>query len=338
MAETQLDIPALLDIKDMLESEKLDKRSILTYLSQYYHKFSKDSPTTECVNKTNAGKSVTTSETTTQTKVPVARSISTPSFSSSKPPDLLNKPAVESGNMELNTSLAYTLNYRPSNVSNCNTSAGQTNTEHNKDVCANNKGKGVEAPVSPRTTTAADKTKYFHQPTRGSVTQNIDAIKSLVFDNKTEISSSTTSSVMTLRNSSSSEERESDSGLGQSSSSSSSSSRLSSVSPSFNKTDLSQESPDKSSDKSLMLRKQGANLIIKPKRTHIITNNRINSQQNQKHSQGKRSSINKSFQEAIIKFNSLSMQTDAESDNAAAIEWSSLYQDVSKNVSKPANN
>ena len=42
--------------------------------------------------------------------------------------------------------------------------------------------------------------------------------------------------------------------------------------------------------------------------------------------------MNKSFQEAIIKFNSLSMQTDAVSDNAS--DWTNLYQDVSKNVSK----
>ena len=39
LAETQLDIPSLLDIRDMQDSSQLDRRSILTYLSQYYHKF-----------------------------------------------------------------------------------------------------------------------------------------------------------------------------------------------------------------------------------------------------------------------------------------------------------
>lgn len=45
VAEKHLGIPSLLDPQDMLESLQLDKLSILTYVSQFYHKFSKESPT-----------------------------------------------------------------------------------------------------------------------------------------------------------------------------------------------------------------------------------------------------------------------------------------------------
>ena len=45
IAENHLGIPSLLDPQDMLESVQLDKLSILTYVSQFYHKFSKESPT-----------------------------------------------------------------------------------------------------------------------------------------------------------------------------------------------------------------------------------------------------------------------------------------------------
>ena len=43
LAESQLDIPSLLDIRDMTDTLELDRRSILTYLSQFYHRFSKNS-------------------------------------------------------------------------------------------------------------------------------------------------------------------------------------------------------------------------------------------------------------------------------------------------------
>ena len=39
VAERELGIPALLDTRDMEESEQLDRRSILTYLSQFYQAF-----------------------------------------------------------------------------------------------------------------------------------------------------------------------------------------------------------------------------------------------------------------------------------------------------------
>ena len=45
IAENHLGIPSLLDPQDMFESVQLDKLSILTYVSQFYHKFSKESPT-----------------------------------------------------------------------------------------------------------------------------------------------------------------------------------------------------------------------------------------------------------------------------------------------------
>ena len=45
IAEKNLGIPSLLDPQDMLESNQLDKLSILTYVSQFYHKFSKECPT-----------------------------------------------------------------------------------------------------------------------------------------------------------------------------------------------------------------------------------------------------------------------------------------------------
>jgi len=45
IAEKSLGIPSLLDPQDMLESSQLDRLSILTYVSQFYHKFSKESPT-----------------------------------------------------------------------------------------------------------------------------------------------------------------------------------------------------------------------------------------------------------------------------------------------------
>jgi len=45
IAEKKLGIPSLLDPQDMLESSQLDKLSILTYVSQFYHKFSKEWPT-----------------------------------------------------------------------------------------------------------------------------------------------------------------------------------------------------------------------------------------------------------------------------------------------------
>ena len=38
VAESQLDIPSLLDIRDLTESRRLDRRSLLTYLAQFYHR------------------------------------------------------------------------------------------------------------------------------------------------------------------------------------------------------------------------------------------------------------------------------------------------------------
>jgi len=45
VADKSLGIPALLDPQDMEDSCGLDRLSILTYVSQFYHKFSKESPT-----------------------------------------------------------------------------------------------------------------------------------------------------------------------------------------------------------------------------------------------------------------------------------------------------
>merc|ERR1712038_872458 len=45
LAETELDIPALLEASDMVEMRLLDRRSIITYVSQFYHKFNKLAPT-----------------------------------------------------------------------------------------------------------------------------------------------------------------------------------------------------------------------------------------------------------------------------------------------------
>ena len=342
IAEKELDIPALLDIRDMLESRKLDKRSILTYLSQFYHKFAKDPIAGAPVFPVSNGKNKATSE----TKLPVARSVSTPIFKLIKHESVGDEDKAEFSNkIETNNSLPCTLNSsNKSTVSNC--SSGQSYP--NKDDCSNTniKTRGVETLVetsegcSFNHEATLDKTKSNNQPgsiNKSSTSQNIDAIKSLVFDNNQPESSK---SVMTSKNSSSAG-RESDSGVGQSSesslsSSSTSSSRLSSVSPSFiNKTNINQDISDKNFDnKTLMFRKQGANLIIKPKRSHIITNNRINSHQNNKYSQGKRS-MNKSFQEAIIKFNSLSMQTDNDLENG---DLANYCQNISLPVKNNKNN
>merc|ERR1711997_309221 len=45
LAETELDIPALLEASDMVNMRLLDRRSIITYVSQFYHKFNKLAPT-----------------------------------------------------------------------------------------------------------------------------------------------------------------------------------------------------------------------------------------------------------------------------------------------------
>jgi hypothetical protein len=44
IADEHLGIPALLDPKDMVERQQLDKLSIITYLAQFYHKFSDQAP------------------------------------------------------------------------------------------------------------------------------------------------------------------------------------------------------------------------------------------------------------------------------------------------------
>ena len=211
LAESQLDIPALLDIRDMTDTQQLDRRSILTYLSQFYHKF-------------NSKGSVWSARTHAGHQVP----------SHSLPP---------------------ALNYS-----------------------ADTQDKTI----------ASD--------------HNIAAIKELVFNNKTPLSSSPQDLRPKQRSGS-------DSGLEQehASESSSASSRLSSISPSF-KTGRSHEQSC-----SNVTRKYPANMIIKPKRTDIAGNNRINSNQTSKSSQGKRNS-NKSFQEAFVKFNSLSVASGEKDD------------------------
>merc|ERR1712062_481517 len=45
LAETELNIPALLEASDMVDMRLLDRRSIITYVSQFYHKFNKLAPT-----------------------------------------------------------------------------------------------------------------------------------------------------------------------------------------------------------------------------------------------------------------------------------------------------
>ena len=292
VAERELDIPALLDIRDMESSEKLDKRSILTYLSQFYHKFAKDS----------------------SPAAPVPRS--RPSLAPSKSAELKSRPTLDSisqqpGDRKGNKlppsdatsqtasshSLPSTLNY-PGDCGSAAPEKKPATRLSNKEDCSNKITRleiiGLQ-----------DKTKSLGQQNIAPVDPNIAAIKHLVFDTKDDSSESTSPEMTGLTN------RESDSGVDQSSDSSSpSSSRLSSVSPSFNKMNTINEISDKKNDlNSRGVRKAAANLIIKPKRSHIITNNRINANQSNKFSQGKKS-INKSFQEAIIKFNSLSMQTD----------------------------
>ena len=44
IAEDDLGIPALLDPKDMVERRQLDNLSIITYITQLYHKFSDQAP------------------------------------------------------------------------------------------------------------------------------------------------------------------------------------------------------------------------------------------------------------------------------------------------------
>lgn len=289
MAERELDIPALLDIRDMETSEKLDKRSILTYLSQFYHKFAKDSPVPVPMSRP----SLTPSKDVELKSRPTFYSIS-PQPGDRKG-DKLPPSDATSQTASIN-SLPSTLNY----PGDCDTVAPEKKlaTGHNKEDCSNK--------ITRREVIGLqDKTKSLGQQNIAPADPNIAAIKHLVFDTKDDSSESRSPEMTGLTN------RESDSGVDQSSDSSSpSSSRLSSVSPSFNKMNTSNEISDKKNDlNSRGVRKAAANLIIKPKRSHIITNNRINANQNNKFSQGKKS-INKSFQEAIIKFNSLSMQTD----------------------------
>ena len=300
VAEDQLDITSLLDIKDMVESEQLDKRSILTYLSQFYHKFSKDAPTP--VSRTSL-KISDISRSFSSIPPQQLSTINGPNQDKVQFCNIKSDSATNNSNNSKSHSLPYTLNYN-------SIMKQDNNTINNKDVCA--------AATEEREEGGRDTTKTANNSQISSVVQNIAAIKSLVFENNNNSDDSTrceqsseqqlpmTRTVEQITNTS----RESDSGVEQSSesSSSTSSSRLSSVSPSFSK------SPRQ--DKALMIARKhhGANLIIKPKRTHIITNNRINSHQTaNKYSQGKqRSSINKSFQEAILKFNSLSVEKSSD--------------------------
>ena len=288
MAEQELDIPALLDIRDMETSEKLDKRSILTYLSQFYHKFAKDPGAPVPMSRPSLAPTKN------------AELKSRPTFLSISPQPGDRKGDKLSGSdatsqTAVSNSLPSTLNY----PGDCVTVAPEKKLDpgHNKEDCSNKiTGREIIG--------LQDKTKSLGQLNIAPVDPNIAAIKQLVFDTKDDSSESTSPEMTGLTN------RESDSGVDQSSDSSSpSSSRLSSVSPSF-KMNTSNEISDKKNDlNSRAMRKPGANLIIKPKRSHIITNNRINANQSNKFSQGKKA-INKSFQEAIIKFNSLSMQTE----------------------------
>ena len=290
VAERELDIPALLDIGDMETSEKLDKRSILTYLSQFYHKFAKDPAPVP-----SSRPSLAQSKSVELKSHPTFYSIS-PRLGDRKGEKL--QPGDSTQQPDNNTSLPPT--FYP----------GSCNPAPENKVVAGAAGRNKEDCSNKITRLEIvglqDKTKSLGQHSTAPVDPNIAAIKHLVFDAKDDSSESTSPAEMTGLTS-----RESDSGVDQSSDSSSpSSSRLSSVSPSFNKMNRDNEISDKKNDlNSRATRKTGANLIIKPKRSHIITNNRINANQSNKYSQGKRS-INKSFQEAIIKFNSLSMQTD----------------------------
>ena len=284
VAERELDIPALLDIRDMETSEKLDRRSILTYLSQFYHKFAKDSAVPVPMSRPSL--------TELKSRPPVYSISPQPG---NRKGDKLSPSDATSQTASIN-SLPSTLNY----PGDCDTVAPEKKlaTGHNKEDCSNKITRleiiGLQ-----------DKTNSLGLQNIAPVDPNIEAIKHLVFETKDDSTESTSPEMTGLTN------RESDSGVDQSSDSSSpSSSRLSSVSPSFNKMNTSNEISDKKNDLNLRaMRKAGANLIIKPKRSHIITNNRINTNQHNKFSQGKKST-NKSFQEAIIKFNSLSMQTD----------------------------
>ena len=160
----------------------------------------------------------------------------------------------------------------------------------------------INSPQSLPTTlnSAAVSVRDKAAPSSGS---NVAAIKELVFNSRAQSQPQ------------GSEPTGSDSGLEQEGSggSSSASSRLSSVSPSFNKNnntrDLDQNTPSApvSGDK-LKSRKYPANMIIKPKRTHISVNNRIDQNRSSKSSQGRRNNA-ASFQEAFIKFNSLSLES-----------------------------
>ena len=219
LAESQLDIPSLLDIQDILETGQLDRRSLLTYLAQFYHKFAGASRPELSKTEINSTQSL---------------------------PPTLNSPAV----------------------------------------------------------TVRDKTA-------GS---NIAAIKQLVFNTRAQTSEPTGS----------------DSGLEQepSSESSSPSSRLSSVSPSFNQNnsrDLAQTTPAPTSVDKLKSRKYPANMIIKPKRTHISVNNRIDQNRPGKYSQGKRNTA-ASFQEAFIKFNSLSLSSSGAEQSPSQPESQSVQK------------
>ena len=148
---------------------------------------------------------------------------------------------------------------------------------------------------------------------------NIAAIKELVFNNNNNNVSRPSPSTPRRGSDSGVEQEQSSESLSSSSrvssESSSSLSRLSSISPPFKAV----HSFDQSS--STVSRKYPANMIIKPKRSNLPGNNRIHSNQNYKYSQGKRNN-NRSFQEAFIKFNSLSAQS-AQSDRGERKEWRS---------------
>merc|ERR1719486_391816 len=83
VAERELGIPALLDPRDMLDCPVIDKLSVLTYLAQFYHKFSGTAPQPTTRNsRVSSTLSVPTKESTSPARVETVSSDSSSSSSS----------------------------------------------------------------------------------------------------------------------------------------------------------------------------------------------------------------------------------------------------------------